>query len=130
MVIAHDPNRDRQFRVVVADHHLAGLEELQLRAAANARLIDVRQQGIHFRLAGQLLFKLTHVLRHLLLLLAQHRQIDRLPDLVGVLLLELDLFDAPGFEFIEQAAPVQRPAHCEQGGKHRTEQHAARQAGP
>ena len=79
---------DGQFGVIVLDHHLAGAEQLELQAAAETRLVDVGQQGVHFRLARQLLLQLRHVLFHLRFLLAQLRQVYGLGELAPIVGLE------------------------------------------
>ena len=56
-------------------------EQLELQAPAEAGLVDIGQQGVHFGLARQLLFKLGDVLLHLQLLLAQLAEVDGLGQL-------------------------------------------------
>ncbi|MCY1168520.1 hypothetical protein D9M73_85170 [compost metagenome] len=71
MVTARHTHRDGQLGVILFHAHLAGPEQLKLQTAPQTGLVDVRQQGVHFRFAGQLLFKLRHILLNLLALLLQ-----------------------------------------------------------
>ena len=55
MIFAKNGHIDRHFRIEVL--HLVGtrLEQLELQTPAQAGLVDLRQQGIHFSTIGQLL---------------------------------------------------------------------------
>ena len=118
VVLACDLQRNGQFRVIVADLHLPGAEGLEQQTATQARLIDVRQQGVHLSSAGQLLFHLVHVLLHLQLLLAQLAQVDSLIQLEAKVALERGLTVLLGLETTHGIGQDNKPA-----GHHRQHEH-------
>jgi hypothetical protein len=110
VVAARHADGDGQFGVVVLDLDLAGAEQLELQAAAQAGLVDVGQQRVHLGLARQLLFELGHVLLHLQLLLAQLAQVDRLRQPVAVGFLERGFLLARTACSSSSASKQQEPA--------------------
>ena len=55
MIGSRDLDRDGQFRVELLECLGAWLEQVELKPATEARLIDVHQQRLHFRRIRQLL---------------------------------------------------------------------------
>ena len=81
MVTTRNLQGDGQFRVIVIDHHLTRSKQFKLQTTAQTSLIDVRQQRIHFSLAGQLFFQLRDILLHLFALLLERFQANGLDQL-------------------------------------------------
>jgi hypothetical protein len=99
VIVAQELHLDRQLGVEIAHALLRrGLEQLELQTAAEARLVDVDEQRVHLRLVRQLAQQGAELGVDLAQLLAVEIQVDRLPLLGEVVLLELLLLDAPGFE--------------------------------
>jgi hypothetical protein len=78
VVAAGHADGDGQLGVEVLDHHLAGTEQLELQAPADASVVDVGQQRVHLGFAGQLLLAAGHVLLRPAASACAALQVDRL----------------------------------------------------
>ena len=79
-----------QHCVIALDIALARPEQLELQTASQSSLVDVRQQRVHLGLAGQLFFKLRHVLLNLFALLFERLKVDSLIQFFAVVFAQLD----------------------------------------
>ena len=130
MITTRDLQCDRQFRVIVLHHQLARPEQVELQAAAQPSLVDVGEQGIHFRLAGQLLFQQVHVLHHLGALLLQLLEADGALQLRLVIRAERDLFGTLALQLFCCTTHPEIPKGAQHQQSHRRQQHIPRNRRP
>ena len=114
MIAAGDTHGDRQLGVEILHDLGAGLEELELQAAPEARLVDVGQQRLHLGTVRQLLEQRAELAVDLAQLTAVLGEIDGLPLLVDPVFLERRLFALLGFQGRQLVAPVEPPATDDQ----------------
>ena len=130
VIAARHLQLDGQFGVIVLDDQLPRTEQIELQAAAQASLVDVGQQRIHFGFAGQLLFKQVHVLLHLRALLFELLQADRLLQLAAVVVAQRHLFGALAFQLLVHALEPDEPEDRDHHRGREKQQEIPRQGRP
>ena len=131
MKVAGDPDADRKLRVEVGRLFACRrFEQFKLQPAAEPRLVDIGQQGVHFRLVWQLLQERSERLLDFMQLLDVELEIDRFRLFGRVLVPERDLLGLRAIERVVLVLPIEQCPADQDGNEDGDEREQLRQQRP